>query len=84
VLALGGFHPTNAERDQEVRAAAVIIALASLPAAILLVESLRRRERAGHVLLATALLLLPIAVAACVLWLIASVDMEPGGVPIGG
>jgi hypothetical protein len=84
VVTVGGLHPTNAERDHEVLAAAALIALASMPAGLLLVRSLRGREGADEVSWSAARLLVPIALAAVVLWLIAGVDMEPGGVLNGG
>jgi hypothetical protein len=77
VLALGGFHPSNAERDQEVQLAAAIVALASLPSAVLFGERLLRRAPARQTLGAALHLLLPAAVAIWVLRFIGSVDLTP-------
>ncbi|HEX7940373.1 MAG TPA: hypothetical protein VF488_01135 [Gemmatimonadaceae bacterium] len=75
---LGGTHPSDASRDCILGAAAGLIAVLSLPSAVLLARRIRRRETARAILVPALALLARIAAAAWVLWSVHGISHEHG------
>lgn len=75
---LGGAHPSDASRDRILGAAAGLIAVLTLPSAVLLAQRIRRREAARAILIPALALGARVATVVWVLWFVHGISHEHG------